>query len=172
MGKARKGSFTPKNPKKYVGNVKDITYRSGWELRLMREFDKNPKITQWNSECVIINYWNPVKNRAAKYYPDFMIKMDNRVILIEVKPQRETARPVPAKKKSKTSAKRYINECATYAINDSKWHAATKRCKELGIDWWIITESNVDTFFPNVKFVLPKLPKTKSINRVRKRKKG
>jgi hypothetical protein len=172
MRKTRKGSFKPKNPKKYVGNVSEITYRSGWELRLMREFDKNPKITQWNSECVIIEYWNPVKKRPAKYYPDFMIKIGNRVIIIEVKPHKETNHPVKAKKRSKTSEKRYINECATYAINDSKWHAATKRCKELGIEWMIITEENVDTFFPNVRFVLPKLPKTKSINRARKRKKG
>jgi len=46
--------FNVKNRKKYVGNPDNVISRSGWERRIMKEFDTNPLITQWASEEVVI----------------------------------------------------------------------------------------------------------------------
>lgn len=42
-----KGRFTPKNPKKYVGDVNGIIYRSGLEKKFMLKLDSNPDVTYW-----------------------------------------------------------------------------------------------------------------------------
>ena len=39
-----KGKFTPDNPSKYMGDVENIIYRSGWERRAMKYFDVNPGV--------------------------------------------------------------------------------------------------------------------------------
>ena len=71
--KTYKGKYTPKFPKKYKGNYKNIVYRSLWERKCMVYFDTNPKIISWSSEEIIIPYFDSVTKTRRRYYPDFLI---------------------------------------------------------------------------------------------------
>jgi hypothetical protein len=138
-----KGTFLPKNPSKYNGNSKNIIYRSNWELRVMKYFDDHPNVIWWASEELQIPYVSPVDNRTHRYFPDFIVKMrlkDGKIItyILEVKPLAQTKMPVQKRK-----TKRFIQEAATYAVNQEKWRAADLFCREHGWQFKIITEKEL-----------------------------
>ena len=54
MTKFHQGKYAPRNPEKYVGDVNNIIYRSGWEKRLLIMFDTNPNVLKYSSEEVIV----------------------------------------------------------------------------------------------------------------------
>jgi hypothetical protein len=138
-----KGTFLPKNPSKYNGDSKNIIYRSNWELRVMKYFDDHPNVIWWASEELPIPYVSPVDNRTHRYFPDFIVKMrlkDGKVTtyILEVKPLAQTKMPVQKRK-----TKRFIQEAATYAINQEKWRAADLFCREHGWQFKVITEKEL-----------------------------
>jgi hypothetical protein len=138
-----KGTFLPKNPSKYNGNSKNIIYRSNWELRVMKYFDDHPNVIWWASEELQIPYVSPVDNKTHRYFPDFIVKMrlkDGKVTtyILEVKPLAQTKMPVQKRK-----TKRFIQEAATYAVNQEKWRAADLFCREHGWQFKIITEKEL-----------------------------
>ena len=138
-----KGTFLPKNPSKYNGNSKNIIYRSNWELRVMKYFDDHPNVIWWASEELQIPYVSPVDNKTHRYFPDFIVKMrlkDGKVTtyILEVKPLAQTKMPVQKRK-----TKRFIQEAATYAINQEKWRAADLFCREQGWQFKVITEKEL-----------------------------
>ena len=138
-----KGTFLPKNPSKYNGNSKNIIYRSNWELRVMKYFDDHPNVIWWASEELQIPYVSPIDNKTHRYFPDFIVKMrlkDGKLItyILEVKPLAQTKMPVQKRK-----TKRFIQEAATYAINQEKWRAADLFCREHGWQFKIITEKEL-----------------------------
>ena len=138
-----KGTFSPKNPSKYNGNSKNIIYRSNWELRVMKYFDDHPNVIWWASEELTIPYVSPVDNKTHRYFPDFIVKMrlkDGKVTtyILEVKPLAQTKMPVQKRK-----TKRFIQEAATYAINQEKWRAADLFCREHGWQFKVITEKEL-----------------------------
>ena len=45
-----KGKFKPKYPNKYQGDIKEIVYRSSWELKMMKYCDTSKSIVEWGSE--------------------------------------------------------------------------------------------------------------------------
>jgi hypothetical protein len=139
----QQGIYTPKHPEKYVGNHRNIQYRSSWELILMRRFDLDPNIISWNSEELIIPYHDRGSGKLRRYYPDFVIKKKNgnviEVIVIEVKPY---AQSVPPERATKTE-KRYLSECKTFATNYSKWEACTRFCESKGWRFVVITEKGL-----------------------------
>lgn len=139
--KFMQGIYSPKNPKKYIGDVSDIKYRSSWEYAFIRYCDSNPSIARWNSEGIVIKYVCPVDNKVRSYYVDFIIeyvdtKGDMKRALIEVKPHKQTQPPVPPKKKSKY----YINEVLTYHTNMAKWKTAIDFCNKNSMDFVVLTE--------------------------------
>ena len=141
---AYSGRFTPSNPQKYVGDYKNIIYRSSWECRVMNWLDKNPDIISWASEELIIPYISPADGKKHRYFPDFLVKVKNKdgalkTMLIEVKPKYQTQ--PPAQKKRIT--KQYINEVVTYGVNQAKWKAATEFCLDRGWEFKIITEDHL-----------------------------
>jgi hypothetical protein len=143
LNKTYKGIFKPKNPAKYNGDASNIIYRSSWELRVMKYFDDNPNVIWWASEELSIPYKSPVDNRMHKYYPDFVAKLKVKTgliktVMIEVKPNAQTKMPV-----QKRQTKRFIQESATYAINQEKWRAADLFCKEHGWQFQILTEKEL-----------------------------
>lgn len=148
---AYSGRFKPKNPKKYKGDPTRVIYRSLWELKLMRKFDEHPDIVEWQSEEVIVPYMNPVKGKPSRYFPDFVIKKrigedKYQVIMIEVKPLKQTAAPNPANKYKTPSgrvSRRFLNEAATYAVNEAKWKAAQRYCQERGWIFTVMTEKEI-----------------------------
>ena len=143
------GKFKPKNYKKYKGDPTKIYYRSLWERKFMVYCDNNPSILEWGSEETIIPYRSPIDKRVHRYFPDFYIKYVNsngKILreIIEVKPKRQTLPP----KEQKRKTKRYLNEIATYAVNQAKFKAAEEYCKDRKYGFRILTEEHL---LPNKK---------------------
>jgi hypothetical protein len=142
-GKSYKGFFNPKNPKKYNGDSTNIIYRSTWEVRVMKWLDNHPNVIWWNSEELPIPYRSPVDNKMHRYFPDFIAKMKQKdgsvmTYVIEVKPEAQTKMPVQKKK-----TKRFLQEAATYAVNQEKWRAADIFCQEHGWKFLVLTEKDL-----------------------------
>ena len=72
---AYKGKFRPSIPMKYLGDYRNIIYRSLWELKFMKYCDSNQNILEWGSEEFFIPYTSPVDGKRHRYYPDFYIKV-------------------------------------------------------------------------------------------------
>ena len=144
MAKYYQGRFKPKNPSKYRGDVSNIIYRSGWELKLMSYLDRHPHVISWGSEEVVIPYKSPIDGRWHRYFTDFVVKRINKsgqkeTILIEVKPEKQTKAP---EKKSRVT-KKYLTEVQTWGVNQAKWKAAEEYCKDRGWQFQIMTEKHL-----------------------------
>lgn len=138
-----KGIYKPTNPKKYMGDVKQVVYRSLWERHFMRYCDNNDKVLRWASEEISIRYYNPMKKRIARYFPDFYVEYEKKgggvkKCLIEIKPERET-KPPKAKKRTKNSL---IAE-SLYTQNQAKWKACEEFCLDNGLEFRILTEKDL-----------------------------
>lgn len=134
--------FIPKNPEKYVGN-KSIKCRSSWEKKFCTMCDSNPNILNWNSEGIIIPYLDE-NNNSHNYYVDFLIKIltkENieKMILIEVKPLKQTLPP----KRPKRISKSYVESLVLYNKNIAKWDAAKEYCKDKDMEFKIITQKEL-----------------------------
>lgn len=141
---AHSGKFNPKNPKKYAGNSNNIWFRSSWELKLMHWLDLSESVVYWASEELPIKYLNPVDQKIHRYFPDFIVKVKKKdgsimTYILEVKPEYQTKQPVSNGK----NTKRFIKESIDYAVNQSKWNAATEFCKDRGWIFKVVTESDL-----------------------------
>jgi hypothetical protein len=139
------GKFSPKNPKKYKGDVTNIVYRSGLELTFMRFLDEHVDILEWGSEEIVIPYRSPIDGKARRYFPDFILKkrtLDGEIIteLVEIKPASQTQMP---RKTTKKSPRRLTEETMTFAINKAKWNAAEAYCRKHKYKFRIITEKEL-----------------------------
>lgn len=136
------GIFNPKNPKKYLGDVFNIVYRSSWELKFFIFCDSREEILGWNSEEVIVPYVNPFDGRVHRYFTDFYLERleEGKVVkyLGEIKPYAQTQKP----KQPKRVTRHYVNALKTYSINQEKWKAAYKYCKKNNINFALITENH------------------------------
>ena len=138
-----KGWFTPKHRSKYKGDSENVVYRSSWELRVMKWLDENPNVIWWASEELIIKYKSPIDQKIHRYFPDFIVRLKQKngtesTVVIEIKPQKQTVKP-----EQKRKTKRYLQEAATYAINQEKWRAADLFCKEHGWQFKVLTEKDI-----------------------------
>ena len=141
--KSYKGLYRPANPKKYVGNTKQIVYRSNLERKFMIYCDKNDNISQWASEELPIPYKSPRDNRIHRYFPDFIIKTSKgEKFIIEIKPYRQCKKPKLPKKKTKN----YIRESMEYAKNVAKWNSAKRYCSNNNFTFKIITEKDLGMY--------------------------
>jgi len=141
---AYSGRFTPSNPHKYVGDYKNIIYRSSWEARVMNWLDKNPDIISWGSEEIIVPYISPVDNKWHRYFPDFVVKVKTKdgktkTMMIEVKPKHQTQEP----QQKKRVTRQYINEVVTWSVNQAKWKYATEYCLDRSWEFKILTEEHL-----------------------------
>jgi hypothetical protein len=141
---AYSGTFRPKNPNKYAGDPNNIIYRSTWEARVMNWLDKNPSIITWASEEIAIPYYSPVDRKWHRYFPDFLVKVKTqdgktRTMMLEVKPKKQTQPP----EKKKRVTKQYINEVATWGVNQAKWKSAIEFCEDRGWEFKILTEDHL-----------------------------
>ena len=143
MRKSYKGLFNPTNPKKYVGNTKQIVYRSLLERRFMRYCDLNPDILFWASEELPVRYYSPLDNKWHRYFPDFIIKtVKDEKFMIEIKPSRQSVRPKTPKRKTKS----YMRENMEYIKNQAKWSAAMEYCENNNMKFKIITEKDLGQY--------------------------
>ena len=110
----------------------------------MQWCDRNPNILEWNSECIIIRYYDPVERKHRRYFPDFYVKVrenSGKIVekLIEVKPLKQTTPPTKPKRKTKG----YIYEVREYAKNMAKWEAGTEFCKDRSWKFQVLTEKEL-----------------------------
>lgn len=141
---ANTGRFIPKNPKKYIGDFRNIIYRSTWESKVMYKLDNSDWCIAWASEEIIIPYISPVDGRYHRYFPDFLVKYkdkngQHKTMLIEVKPDNQTKPPPIPKRKTK----RFIQEVVTYGVNQAKWKAAEEYCLDRGWQFRVLTENDL-----------------------------
>tara|TARA_R110000868_G_scaffold6275_2_gene35758 strand:+ start:199 stop:654 length:456 start_codon:yes stop_codon:yes gene_type:complete len=144
-GKYLQGRFNPRNPEKYNGNVKNIIYRSSWELKALQWCDRNENVLEYGSEEIFIPYFDENTRKIRRYFPDLFLKIrdKNGIIkkyLIEIKPKSQTKLP---EKTSGKKQKTYINEMITYQNNQSKWKYARQWCEDNGIIFMILTEDEL-----------------------------
>ena len=143
FGKTYKGWINPRHPTKYKGDADNIVYRSTWERRVMKWLDEHPNVLWWSSEELAVPYKSPIDNKMHRYFPDFIAKMrlkDGKVMtyIIEVKPMAQTKMPIQKRK-----TKRFLQEMATYAVNQEKWRAADVFCQEHGWKFLVVTEQEL-----------------------------
>ncbi|BAU40045.1 hypothetical protein [Ralstonia phage RSP15] len=139
------GKFNPTNPKKYRGNVSNIVYRSSWERAAFMFCDSTPQIVAWNSEETIIPYRCATDGRMHRYFVDLMVwarQPDGSIkkFIVEIKPQSQVNKP------KKTAAKKdetYVNECLTWAKNQSKWKFAKEWAAQNNAEFIIWTENQL-----------------------------
>jgi hypothetical protein len=148
VGKYRKGLhqgiFKPKFPEKYLGDVRNIQYRSGWEFKFFRYCDQTPGIVKWASEEFHVPYISPVDGQGHRYFPDIYMQVrtaDGKLAhhVFEIKPKKETLPPVLPKRKTA----RYLTEIATFAVNQAKWDAARRYCQARGWTFQVLTEDHL-----------------------------
>ena len=139
-----KGRYTLKYPEKYIGDPKNVVYRSGWERKAMRFFDETRDVINWASEEIVIPYVSPVDQKSHRYFPDFWARVrrpngEIKEYLIEVKPKAQTQPPIPRGNRSR----RYLREVLTYGVNEAKWKAAINVCRRRGWEFMIMTEDEL-----------------------------
>lgn len=135
--KYKQGFFNPLHPGKYIGNPKNIVYRSWMEFRVMSKLDRDPTITRWASEEFYIPYIHPLDGKPHRYFVDlFFEKNTGKKYICEVKPHSQTQPP-------KSKGKRLLKEQVTFAINAAKWKAAVEWAKAKGCEFVIWTEKDL-----------------------------
>ena len=132
------GRFALKNPSKYLG-TKDPLYRSSWEFAFMKFCDESPSIAKWASEAVRIPYRNPLTGRYTIYVPDFFINYVDKggqthAEIVEIKPQNQSLKEKVGKN---------LNNQASYILNRAKWEAATVWCRQKGLRFRVINETDI-----------------------------
>jgi hypothetical protein len=143
----KQGVYSPVNKLKYRG--RDLPrYLSSWELKLFRFCDMNPDVIEWGSESIIIPYLNPIDNRVHNYIVDAIIKLKTsngvKKFLVEVKPYKQTIKPVARITKNKTVSKTSVYEQLNFIKNQAKWAAAKKWCSKKDMEFTILTEHQLN----------------------------
>ena len=143
-----KGRFQPKNYKKYKGDPTNVIYRSLLERRFMIYCDTNSNVLEWSSEEIVVPYVSPLDNRYHRYFVDFWIKYRDKngiikTCLVEVKPHSQTSPPKVKETPKGKYTRRFLNEVATWGVNQAKWTAAEEYCKDRNWEFKIITEKHL-----------------------------
>jgi len=139
-----KGVYKPEHPEKYIGDYKNIIYRSLWERKFMHYCDINENIMKWSSEEIWIPYLSPLDSRVHRYFPDFYIKYKDssgivKESLVEIKPKRQVNGP----KVTKRVTQKQMYEIKEFAKNQAKWKAAEEFCADRRWSFQILTEDNL-----------------------------
>lgn len=110
----------------------------------MRYLDAHRDVLEWSSEEFSIPYRSPIDGRLHRYFPDFKVKKKNpegvvEVVVVEIKPEKETRPPVVQTKRTK----QYLKEVYTWGINSAKWQAARAYCEDRKWKFMIMTERDL-----------------------------
>ena len=162
---AYSGKFKVKNLNKYKGDFDNVIYRSLWEKHVFKWCDENPKVKSWSSEETIIPYYYEADKKYHRYFPDVKIVMEDKTLLVEIKPAIQTEPPTGPKR-----TRRYIVEGYTYVKNMNKWEAAEDYCKDRGWEFQIWTEKTLQEMKLLQKPVPGKLKKLKRLSPYRKKR--
>jgi len=122
------GKYIPEYPEKYSGNIDNLFYRSSYELKAFQMIENDKSILKWSYETEIIPYESKTGS-YHNYYVDIKIWYDNKISLIEIKPENKLIPNIKC-----------IDE---YNKNQAKWKAAKKYCKERNWEFKIWTEKEL-----------------------------
>ena len=144
------GIFKPRHREKYKGNVNNIVYRSGYELKVMHWLDRHSDVVTWSSEEMVIPYLDRTTGKIGthrRYFPDFVVERvgsngNKETLVIEVKPYNQTIPPVIKNNKIK---KNQLHSILTYAKNKCKWDSAEQYCKARGYKFILLTEKEINS---------------------------
>ena len=136
-GKFKKGFYIPINEEKYkqptdktMNKYQYPEYRSSWELFYMKMLDNSDKVEYWGTESFHIPYFDSVKMKWRRYFPDFFIKLtDGTKLIHEIKPSSQQKQQ----------------------LNIDKWQAAENYCKQKGIIFQVITEKHLQQWGMKLK---------------------
>lgn len=137
-GRFSQGYINPNSCKKLFESVKNkpIIYRSSWEKKFIYWCEMSKNVKYWGSECIHIPYFNAYDKKEHKYYPDFVVEMENgQIMIIEIKPHNQTVKPV--------NENSWANKA--YITNMSKWSEINKQCKLKGYKFCILTEHTINS---------------------------
>ena len=140
--KFKQGHYHPKNGHKLIGH--DVPfYRSSLELKFMRWCDNNDKVLRWGSENVSVKYWDRLRKKQRTYFIDNYVEIrEGNIIkkyLIEIKPKKQTIKPV-LKKQNKSV---FLHEQTSWCENCDKWDWARKFAANNDMEFLIITEQDL-----------------------------
>lgn len=143
--KFKQGIFRPINENKYVGDINNIVYRSSWEKKFLQWCDARDAVLSYSSEETVVPYYFPIDQKMHRYFVDFHVKMINNKgaveeLLVEIKPHKETIKPIPPKNNNRKAVTRYNTEVTTYIKNQCKWESASKYAKERNMKFVVLTE--------------------------------
>jgi hypothetical protein len=138
MAKFAQGRFDVKNPDKYIGKKTPMA-RSSWEFIFMKMLDEHPGVEKWASESIQIPYRCPLTGKHTIYVPDFFVVYNDKngskhAEVVEVKPASQTF--INQVGKSQYNQQQYVK-------NMAKWEAATAWCKQQGVKFRIVNESDI-----------------------------
>jgi hypothetical protein len=140
--KFAQGEFLPQNAKKYIGKH-PITYRSSWELTMMRVLDEHAAVIAWASESISIPYRNPLTGKWSMYIPDLLVVYADRnghkhAEIVEIKPLRERPdyQPKPKERLSQHTK-------AAQIVNAAKWAAAVQYCAKNNLRFRVASEDEM-----------------------------
>ena len=141
----KQGKYSPKNPQKYKGDIKNIVYRSGWEYKFMTYLDLSNSVIEWASEPFPIEYYSSIEKKSRRYFVDFIVKVKGKngktqIQFIEIKPFAETLPPKQPKTKSLKAKMRFLRESKTYHVNQDKWKACEAFAKKHNAVFKVFTE--------------------------------
>ena len=158
------GIFCPKKPEKCINingsldkNDANITYRSSWELKFMRFCDRYDSILEWGSEVLKVPYISEVDGKEHVYITDFYFVCRDRngkvtKYILEVKPKSQMPRldesgqiiyPDPPKTRSQRAINSWQERCNVLRVNNSKWRAARRWCRDHGFVFKVLTEEEI-----------------------------
>lgn len=127
QGKIRTDSF-----KYYNGKQATIVFRSSWEYRAFMKLEQLGsigKIIGWSSEDVVVPYVSDIDLQAHKYYMDLKVEMEDKIVLVEIKPYKDTYIPQKPKFfKTEAQKRSYENQLLTSIKNHNKWDSTLKFC--------------------------------------------
>lgn len=93
----------------------------------------------WSSEETVVPYICPTDNKRHRYFIDLTIQFKSgKTILVEVKPHKQTLRPLQESYKKRD---KYVKDVLTYAKNTAKWEAARNFAKSQSAEFHIWTEN-------------------------------
>ena len=130
----KQGVYKPLNESKYknpidnyMNKYKYPTYRSSWELKFLKFCDLNGSVLEWSSEPFCIEYLSPKDNKKHRYFPDFIVNINNKIYIIEIKPFDQAYNP----------------KNPSYKINQAKWDSCKKFCIKNNFEFLVLTEKQL-----------------------------
>lgn len=141
--KYHQGVYEIKNWEKYKG-TKCPRFLSSYEEHTYSWADRTPAVLEWSVETIVVPYYNPIKQRKARYIVDLWLKYKDkngniRIDLIEIKPSSQVQKVKRGKKQKHV----YEEEMMTWAVNQAKWQAAAAYAEERGWTFRLLTEKSI-----------------------------